>query len=377
LSAAQALHARVVRRVHEGLRLDVALALGPECGVVFGRSGAGKTTLLRLIAGLETPDAGRISLWDEVIFDAEAGTNRPLRERRVGMIFQDDLLFPHLSAGGNIRYGLKGWPKRQADDRLAEVAALCGVEALLGRRPATLSGGERQRVGLARALAPRPRLLLCDEPVSALDLASRHALIDRLRAVQRAEAIPVLYVTHSPAEAIALGTRLFLLSQGRVADQGAPLDVLTGPASGAVARLEGVRNVLPAVVEGHAPGGGETLLRLVDGPLLVVPYNGRVPGSRLTVEVRADDVLLARGPVEGLSARNVIEGSVERVAGHGPEAEVVVRSGGVSWIVSVVAPAVEALELRPGQRVHMIIKARSCHIIGGDEASDTAPAFQV
>src|SRR4029077_20020033 len=133
-------------------------------------SGAGKTTLLRLIAGLDAPDGGRIRLGDAVLFDSGAKINQRLRDRRVGMIFQDDLLFPHLSVAANIRFGLKEQPRAQAESRLAEVAALCGVAALLDRRPETLSGGERQRVGLARALAPRPRLLLCDEPVSALDL---------------------------------------------------------------------------------------------------------------------------------------------------------------------------------------------------------------
>ena len=142
------------------------------------------------------------------------------------MIFQDDWLFPHLNVAANIRFGLKGWRRDEAEARLAEVAALCGVEQLLDRQPETLSGGERQRVGLARALAPRPRLLLCDEPVSALDLANRHALLERLRAVQRAVAIPMLYVTHSPAEAIALGSRLFLLEEGRIVAEGPPLDVL-------------------------------------------------------------------------------------------------------------------------------------------------------
>ena len=218
------------------------------------------------------------------------------------MIFQDDLLFPHLSVAANIRFGLKGRPRAEADARLAEVAALCGVEPLLDRRPATLSGGERQRVGLARALAPRPRLLLCDEPVSALDLASRHALIERLRAVQRAEAIPVLYVTHSPAEAIALGSRLFLLARGSIVAQGPPLDVLAGRRPGSADRLEGVRNVFPAEVEGHAPDGGATRLRLLDGPPLIVPFHDQPPGTRLTVAVRADDILLARGPILGLSA---------------------------------------------------------------------------
>ena len=361
-----ALEVRLSRRVHPGLTLDVALALGRECGVVFGASGSGKTTLLRLIAGLATPDRGLVRLDGAALFDAGAGIDRPLRTRRVGMIFQDDLLFPHLSVSGNIRFGLKGRPRPQVEARLAEIASLCGVEGLLDRQPGTLSGGERQRVGLARALAPRPRLLLCDEPVSALDLENRHALVERLRAVQRAEGLPVLYVTHSPAEAIALGDRLFLLSGGRIVDQGAPLDVLAAPRHGPPARLTGMRNLFPARVEAHLDGG-ETRLRLRDGPILVVPFlPDHAPGSVLTVAVRTDDVLLARGPIRGLSARNVIAGTVERVVAHGAEAEVVVRTGGIGWIVGVVAPAVVALELAPGADVSLVVKARSCQILDDD-----------
>lgn len=362
---------RLERRIHPGLTLDVALGLRRECGVVFGPSGSGKTSVLRLIAGLATPDRGFVALDGKVLFDAEAGVNRPLRTRRVGMIFQDDLLFPHLSVAGNIRFGLKGRPRAEAEARLAEVGALCGIEGLLDRRPATLSGGERQRVGLARALAPRPGLLLCDEPVSALDLEGRHALIERLRSVQRAEGLPVLYVTHSPAEAIALGDRLFLLSGGRIVDHGAPLDVLAAPRPGQPARLTGLRNVFPARVEGHAADGGETRLRLRDGPVLVVPFQpDHPPGSDLAVAVRSDDVLLARGPIKGLSARNIIAGSVGRVIPHGAEAEVVVRTGGITWIVSVVAPAVAALGLAPGAEVRLVVKARSCRVL--DDGPDRA-----
>ena len=278
------------------------------------------------------------------------------------MVFQDDLLFPHLSVEDNLRFGLKGWPRLESEARLREVASLCGVEGLLPRRPATLSGGERQRVGLARALAPRPRLLLCDEPVSALDLNSRNALIDRLRDVQAAESIPILYVTHSPAEAVALGSTLFLLDQGKVVAEGPPLDVLAAARTGSSARLEGVRNVFPALVEDHLEGGGATLLRLADGPCLVVPRIDRPPGSAVTVEVLAEEVLLASGRVEGLSARNVIPGVVERVLSHGSEAEVFVRTGGLTWLVSVVEPAVAALGLKPGAEAHLVIKARSCHV---------------
>ncbi|MBX6312549.1 MAG: ATP-binding cassette domain-containing protein [Isosphaeraceae bacterium] len=360
------LEACLTRQIHSGLRLDVRLSLGPECGVVFGPSGAGKTSLLRLIAGLDRPDAGRVRLGEEVLFDAETGTSIPLRRRRIGMIFQDDRLFPHLSVADNIRFGLKGYPRAEAEARMVEVAALCGVGRLLDRRPEMLSGGERQRVGLARALAPRPRLLLCDEPVSALDVESRSTLVERLRAVQRAEAIPVLYVSHSPAEAIALGTRLFLLRDGRIVAAGSPLDVLAAPQPGPAPPLAGLRNVLPAVVTAHDPDGGETRLQLLGGPVLIVPYNGRAEGSPLMVAIRADDILLARGPIAGLSARNILAGKVERVVAHGAEAEVLVRTGAINWIVSVVASAVAALELAPDTDIRLIIKARSCRILDGE-----------
>lgn len=353
-----------MRRVHPGLTLDVAIRLGRECGVVFGPSGAGKTTLLRLIAGLVRPDSGRVQLDAQVLFDSERGQSVPMRLRRIGLIYQDDLLFPHLSVSGNIRFGLKGRPSAEIRRRLAEVASLCGVEHLLDRRPDTLSGGERQRVGLARALAPRPRLLLCDEPVSAIDLESRHALLERLRTVQQAEGIPLLYVTHSPAEAIALGSRLHLLAHGRIVDEGAPLDVLTASRSWP-ARLEGMSNIFPAVVASHAPDGGETHLRLIGGPTLVAPYNGKPPGTRVTVGIRADDILLARGAVQGLSARNILPGTVVRIAVHGQEAEVVVQTGSITWFVSVVTPAVKELGLVSGFEICLVIKARACYLMDG------------
>jgi molybdate transport system ATP-binding protein len=364
VSASPLLDVQVVHRVHSDLLLDVSLQLPCECGVLFGASGAGKTTLLRLIAGLTTPGQGRVQLGSTVLFDSQAGVNRPLRLRQVGMIFQDDLLFPHLDVAANIRFGLKGQPRTRADARLAEVAALCGVEGLLRRRPASLSGGERQRVGLARALAPRPRLLLCDEPVSALDLESRFALIERLGAVQRALAIPVLFVTHNPAEAVTLATRLFCLAGGTIVDRGAPLDVLARQAAhgGPGATLGDVRNVFAANIEGHTTDGGATVLRLVDGPTLIVPFHDGARDTPLSVSVRADEILLARGTIEGLSARNLVAGTVERVVAHGLEAEVLVRTGGIVWIASVVAPAVKALRLAPGASVHMIIKARSCRV---------------
>ncbi len=358
MTASPALEVRVVRKIHAGLTLDVALHLGRECGVVFGPSGAGKTTLLRLIAGLSRPDSGYVRVSGDSLFDATARVDRPLRDRHVAFVFQDDLLFPHRDVAGNIRFGLKGRPRVEIARRVAEVAALCGVEHLLDRWPATLSGGERQRVGLARALAPRPRLLLCDEPVSALDLDAREAMVDRLKRVQQVESIPVVYVTHSPSEALALGSRLFLLEAGRFVAEGPPLDVLSANRSGSLA---GVRNAFPAVVAGGADEGA-TRLKLGDGLALIVPRLDLPEGTAVVVSVLAEEVLLATGPVPNLSARNVIEGAVARVVPHDGDAEIVVLAGGLTWLASVVAPAVAALGLQPGANVALIIKARSCHV---------------
>lgn len=361
--SAEGLDARITRRVHDGLTIDARIDIGCERAVLFGPSGTGKTTLLRLIAGLERPDSGSVKVQGAAWFDSASKTNLALRHRGVGMIFQDDLLFPHLSVEANIRFGLNRLDRKASDARLAEVADLCGVSELLDRRPGTLSGGERQRVGLARVLAPRPRLLLCDEPVSAIDLDGRIGLLEGLRRAQESERLPMLYVTHSPSEAVALGEVLLRIESGRIVDRGTPLDVLARRGTGDGARLDDVRNVLRGVIAGLAPHRSETLVKLDGGPMLAVPWVDRAEGSPVVIAVRADDVILARGPVSGLSARNILPGKVERLVAHGGDVEVIVRTGEAAWIVSVVGSAVSALDLREGTEVHLIIKARGCHVV--------------
>ena len=354
------LEVSVSRKVHPGLELNLGFTVGNECAVLFGPSGSGKSTTLRMIAGLLTPDSGRITLDDETLFDSRHRENRPLRLRRVGMVFQDDRLFPHLDVASNILYGLNQWESGKAKARLAEIAALCGVGSLLTRSPSNLSGGERQRVGLARALAPRPRLLLCDEPVSALDLENRHALMERLRAVQAAESIPMLYVTHSPAEAIAVGHRLLRLEGGSIVDSGLPIEVLTSTSPTYQNRLERVLNRFEGRVLDPATNAGETRVQLTGGPILIVADVASKPESVVTVEILADEILLARQNVEGLSARNRMQADVVKILNHGNDAEVLLRTGNLTWIASLTQGAVSALQLQAGQTAWMIIKARSC-----------------
>ncbi|WP_435007919.1 molybdenum ABC transporter ATP-binding protein [Tundrisphaera lichenicola] len=368
------LEARLARRIHATLTIDLAIRLGEECGILFGPSGAGKSTVLRMIAGLERPDSGRVRLGGSVLFDSEEGVRAPLRSRRIGLIFQEDLLFPHLNVEGNVRFGLHRLPRGEADARLSEVAGLCGIDHLLGRRPETLSGGERQRVGLARAIAPRPRLLLCDEPVSALDLDARHSLIDRLKAVQRAEAIPMLYVTHAIDEAVALGDRLFLLHGGKIQAEGNPLEVLAARSPAQAGPWPSLRNVFAAIVEDHDPGGRSSTVRLIDGPSLVVPTLGRAIGAGLSVAIRSEEIVLARGPIGAISARNLIDGRVDRLIRHGGDAEVLIRTDGVVWVVGLVAAAVDSLGLTEGGDVRMIIKARSCQVAGDGPKGESSAA---
>ncbi len=188
--------------------------------------------------------------------------------------------------------------------------------------------------------------------------------------VQQALAVPMLYVTHSPGEALALGSRLFLLEAGRIVTSGTPLDVLSrsGKVPAGSDAWEGVRNVFPARVANHDAAHGASLLELEGGPALTIPSLHQPPGTRVLVAVRADDILLSLQPLIGLSARNQIAGHVEELVRHGSEAEIIVRTGHLTWIVSVVEGAVEQLAILPGSRVHLIIKARSCQILSPESS---------
>ncbi|HVF86066.1 MAG TPA: ATP-binding cassette domain-containing protein [Pyrinomonadaceae bacterium] len=203
----------------EAFNLDVSFTAGDGTTILFGHSGSGKTTTLRAIAGVITPDAGRIALGDEVYFDAVARINIAVQRRRVGFVFQDYALFPHLTAEQNIAYGMKAEGKREKQERAQEMLALFGIEHTRRRLPVEMSGGEQQRAALARALASDPAIVLLDEPLSAVDVETRSKLLDEIEGAQRRANIPFIYVTHNEAEAARLGTHRITLHGGRTAHE--------------------------------------------------------------------------------------------------------------------------------------------------------------
>jgi molybdate transport system ATP-binding protein len=219
------------REAGKPFRLDVEFTAPSGVTILFGHSGSGKTTCLRAVAGIVRPDEGRISLDGRIYFDSASGVNLPIQRRRVGFVFQDYVLFPHLTAEQNVAYGIRagensgGHSKAARRERARELLSLLGIEYAARQYPRELSGGESQRVALARALASDPAIVLLDEPLSAVDAKTRARLLVEIKAAQRRTGIPFLYVTHSVAEVAEIGDHLIVLNDGRVIRQGSPQEI--------------------------------------------------------------------------------------------------------------------------------------------------------
>lgn len=355
----------IKKRLEDGRRgsftLDVGFQAPGGVTILFGPSGSGKTTTLRAIAGIVTPDRGRIALGENVFFDSAKGVSATIQERRVGYVFQDYALFPHLTAARNVAYAVRMGSSRERRERVAELLDLLGIGYAANSYPGVLSGGEQQRVALARALASDPALLLLDEPLSAVDLATRSRLLSEIKLVQESSGIPLLYVTHNPAEAAGIGTHLVVLEEGRVVEQGKPLDVLNAPRTLAAARAVGTENVFVGRVIEHETAEGTSAIDL-GGCRVEAAYNALPSGTEVTIGVRSEDILISCERLTQTSARNVLGGTVKAVAAQGENAELVVYCG-VDFKVSVTSGSVAELGLKPGARVYLLIKARAFHLL--------------
>jgi molybdate transport system ATP-binding protein len=351
------LHVQLRRHV-----LDVDLRLQGEgpVTVLFGPSGAGKTTLLRCVAGLERPDAGTVT-YDGRQWDGPSG-HVPARRRRVGYLFQAPTLFPRLTAGANVAYGLRRLPRGERRERVAGALALTGAGHLHDRRADLLSGGEAQRVALARALAPGPRLLLLDEPLSALDAPTRAELRTALRRVLVDAGVPTLLVTHDRSEALALGDDAVVLDGGRVRQTGPLLHVFDRPADAAVARIVGVETTVPGRVE--AVQDGLVTVRAAGRLLHAATAADAVRvGDAVLACVRAEDVALETPErAAGASPRNHWPGTVRTVHDAGPLLRVTLDCG-FELASYITRSAAGELRVEPGRGLVAAVKAPAVHLI--------------
>ena len=346
---------------HPGFALDVHLE--QEEGrtlVVVGESGAGKTTLLRLLAGLEVPDGGRIALGGETWFDADAPGRawRPAWARPVGYVGQDYALFPHLTVRDNVAFGLaaRGWRAGAARERAAPLLTRFGIADLAGRSPRELSGGQQQRAALARALATEPRLLLLDEPLSALDQGTRQEVRGELRDALARSGCTAVYVTHEPLEALLFGDRIAVLEAGRLTQIGDREELLRRPRSPYVASLLGANLFRGTLTrDPGAPTGSPARVETPQGSL-VVPDPGL--SGEVYVSVSPRDITLYLAPPVG-SAQNIFHGEIVEVVPQPPDGErvrVVVRSR-PPLVTEVTRTAARALNLAPGTWVYAGFKA--------------------
>jgi molybdate transport system ATP-binding protein len=355
--------ARLQKRLSSGFALDVEFSIPPGITMLFGASGSGKTTLLRCVAGLLLPNSGLIKVGDQVLFDSDRRMDVSVQERKVGFVFQNLALFPHLTVAQNVGYGLRNLDQDQIGKRTENILESFRISGLWKHKPNEISGGERQRVALARTLVTDPCLLLLDEPLSALDYSTQSQIIDDLRIWNAAHGIPILYVTHSQREVFALGERVIVLQGGLILSQGTPQDVLDAPTQESLAQLAGFENFFDAIVLSVTPGSGTMHCRLVGADTGVeVPLSRVEVGSTLRLAIRAGDILVAAELPRALSARNVLPGRIRSLKREGAMVIAEVEAG-KNFEVHLTPSACESLGLGVDQQVWLVIKTHSFRLM--------------
>ncbi|HTT77927.1 MAG TPA: molybdenum ABC transporter ATP-binding protein [Candidatus Binataceae bacterium] len=357
------LSVRITRRLSDVFALEAEFDAPAGFTMLLGPSGSGKTTLLNCIAGLVRPDAGRIALGADPFFDSRCSIDLPVPARRVGYVFQSLALFPHMTVAQNVQYGLAQLPAEERSIRTMAMLESLRIPHLARRKPSQISGGERQRAALARSLVTNPAILLLDEPLSALDPLSKSKILDDLRAWNAAHRIPILYVTHSPEEAFAVGERVVILQAGRILAQGTPHEVLSTPRHETIAQIVGFENVFDAAVSSIDEARGTMFCRLDGSPTqLEVPLGRVEPGAAVRIAIRAGDIILATEQPHGLSARNTLQGRVQSIRREGVTVIVMVETPS-AFEVHMTPGAIDDLKLEAGTAVWAVIKTYSCNLV--------------
>lgn len=351
-----------LRHAFPTIRLDMGFEVAsPGVTVLFGPSGAGKSSALMAAAGLLRPQVCRIEIDGQVLADTDAAAWLPPEKRRVGLVFQDAKLFPHMSVATNLRFGLRRAPPGPV--QFAEVVDLLGIGDLLGRRPHTLSGGERQRVAIGRALLAQPRLLLMDEPLASLDGPRKADIMPYLTRLKTAMQIPVLYVTHAPDEVARLADSVVLMEAGQVIGYG-PISEITTRTDLAFAQRDDAGALIHCRVAAH--DRDRELSRLEGaGTSFWVPLVDDRIGTELRIRIPAREVILAGGPPESISLHNIISGTVRRITAETGRRTVLVEAmlpHGV-LLARVTPDAIARLRLTLGSPVLSLIKSTSIEVL--------------
>ena len=341
--------------------LDAQFEL-PTPGVValFGRSGCGKSTLVNVIAGLLEADAGRVALDDVVFLDSARRLNVPPERRRLGYVFQDARLFPHMSVESNLRFAARRAPAPHYVSFDA-VASLLDLGALMDRRIQQLSGGESQRVAIGRALLSQPRMLLLDEPLASLDAARREEVLPYLEILRDQLTVPMVYVSHNFDEVLRLATQIVLMESGRTIAQGNAGDMSLNASLRAIIGADAVGAIVDGTVLGVDSLSGLTRLR-VGGGELHLPAANAAPGDKLRVHIPARDLIVATQVPHHLSVRNVLAGVVTTITSDDAESDLVgIDIGGTVIMARVTKAATRDLGLMSGLAVWALIKSVSLH----------------
>jgi len=349
-----------VLEIDVGLRrgsfdLNVAASITSTTLGLFGRSGCGKTSLLHIIAGLIRPDRGRVAVRGKVLHDAAQRIDVRVHRRRVGLVFQDDRLFPHLSVRGNLRYGAAGGRGSPAESTIID---LLDLDRLLGQRPSELSGGERRRVALGRALLAGPELLLLDEPLTGLDAEMKRAVLPYLVRVRAELDLPMVYVSHDLPEVLRLTDQLLLLDDGRVAGHGTYADLVHQSNLTHVLHGLGLTNLLRLERSGEADRPWR-----IAGTSLALHLPVEPHADMAMATIRPADIALALSPVEGTSIQNQISGRVRRVVQSGDRVVVEVDIG-QTLQVEITPRALAALSIEPGLDIWCLVKSTAINVNG-------------
>ncbi len=343
--------------------LEANLALQEPVTGLFGSSGSGKSTLLHIVAGLANPDQGWLKLGDNHLFHSRKRINVSPNKRKIGVVFQDSQLFPHMSIKQNLMYGYKRTEAKQRRFEKKEIIDLLEIGHLLDKRPQQLSGGEKQRVGMGRALLASPRFLLLDEPLASLDQGLKEQILPFLKRVKDELELPMVYISHSMEEILHLTEHLVVINKGRILGNGHFYDVIKADNIQHVASTLGLENILMVNIIEHDTLSGHTLVSL-NGHQIILPLTSRyAPGETCYISVRSNEIALAKQHIEFISIQNQIKGKIIAIEQHLSRITIMVDIGQVVAI-DITPKAFAQLDFCQGSEVYCLMKSQSFAYLG-------------